>query len=123
MRLGQTQGGGVVLIIWMKVCIVRETLGGTASVVGAQGDAKPVHAVRLAMRTVTTTGKPLLFEVPGRSYYMEGVNSTILAFTDVLGSYQLTVRERPMVNPIIRCSAAYLLPQTTHAPLGVNCFF
>mmetsp|Transcript_30788 Transcript_30788/g.63720 ORF Transcript_30788/g.63720 Transcript_30788/m.63720 type:complete len:125 (+) Transcript_30788:353-727(+) len=58
---------------------VTEMLHDEAMVTGAHGEARPAAKVRLAFRTVSSTGTPLLLEVPGRSYYMEGVNDTILA--------------------------------------------
>ena len=62
---------------------VLEMLGTEAMVMGAHCAAQPVQAARLGMLTVTSHSTPLLFEVPGRSYYMEGVNDTILALAPI----------------------------------------
>ena len=62
---------------------VLEMLGTEAMVTGAHCAAQPAQAARLGMLTVTSDGTPLLFEVPGRSYYMEGVNDTILALAPI----------------------------------------
>lgn len=62
---------------------VQKLLEGEAQVTGAHCDSAPATPAVLGFLTVTSTGTPLMFEVPGRSYYMEGVNDTILALAPI----------------------------------------
>jgi hypothetical protein len=62
---------------------VIELLEGEVQVTGAHGGSAPATPAVLGLRTVSSTGTPLLLEVPGRAYYMEGVNDTILALAPI----------------------------------------
>eukprot|EP00961_Rhodomonas_salina_P183623 2478506-Rhodomonas_salina.1 len=71
-------GANTIVANWRRL-VTLFLPGSPAQVSGFDGAAVPCQRIEMGIPTVTTTGEPILFRVPGPSILREGANAILLA--------------------------------------------